>query len=146
MAEDRDRLLEHYRQMRAELLAAIEGLSDEHLIERVVDGWSVKDHLAHLALWDEIRATEVERVSAGYGSAWPPEGWETYEKLNDLRREMPLEQVRWELAHTHDRLLAAIEGATDIGLDGSRYGEAGLVSHHEAQHTMWLRRWRESAG
>ena len=34
------------------------------------DGWSVKDHLAHLALWDDIRAGEVERISAGHDSAW----------------------------------------------------------------------------
>ena len=56
MAEDRDALLRHYRQMRTELLAAIDGLSDEALVEPSLDGWSVKDHLAHIAHWDEIRA------------------------------------------------------------------------------------------
>ena len=59
MAEDRDGLLQHYRQMREELLAAIDGLSDALMTERSLDGWSVKDHLAHLALWDDLRAAEV---------------------------------------------------------------------------------------
>ncbi len=70
MAEDRDALLQHYRQMREDLLVAIDGLSDELLTEPSLDGWSVKDHLAHLALWDDLRASEVVRISAGHDSAW----------------------------------------------------------------------------
>ena len=65
MIEDRDALLQHYRKMREELLSAIEGLSDELMTERSLDGWSVKDHLAHIAAWDDVRAAEVERISAG---------------------------------------------------------------------------------
>jgi uncharacterized damage-inducible protein DinB len=66
MPEDRDALLEHFRQMRAQLLSAIDGLSDELMVETSLDGWSVKDHLAHLATWDDIRASEVVRISAGH--------------------------------------------------------------------------------
>jgi hypothetical protein len=40
MAEDRDALLQHYQRMRQELLAAIEGLSDESMTEPSLDGWS----------------------------------------------------------------------------------------------------------
>ena len=71
MAEDRDALLQHYRQSREELLSAIRGLSDQLMTEPSLDGWSVKDHLAHVALWDDIRASEVDRISAGHDSAWP---------------------------------------------------------------------------
>jgi hypothetical protein len=31
-------------------------------------------------------------------------------------------------------------------LDGSRYGEAGLRSTHEAQHAGWIKRWRGEKG
>jgi hypothetical protein len=146
MAAVRAELLEHYRRMRAELMAAIDGLTDDQMVERSLDGWSVKDHLAHLALWDEIRAAEVERISAGYESLWPPSGWEIYGSLNEFRRDLSLAQARWELGHTHERLVAALERATEEGLASSRYGEAGLLSHHEAAHTAWIRRWRESNG
>lgn len=64
MIEDRDALLKHYEQMREELLSAIHGLSDGLMTEPSLDGWSVKDHLAHLALWDDI-------VPARW-SAYPP--------------------------------------------------------------------------
>ena len=59
MPEDKEALLAHYRRARAELLAAIEGLPDELMVECSLEGWSVKDHLLHLSLWDELRAEEV---------------------------------------------------------------------------------------
>jgi uncharacterized damage-inducible protein DinB len=70
MAEDKETLLAHYRSARAGLLAAIEGIPDELMVERSLDGWSVKDHLLHLSLWDDIRASEVQRISTGFDSAW----------------------------------------------------------------------------
>ena len=149
MAEERDALLQHYRQMREELLAAIHGLSDPLMTEPSLDGWSVKDHLAHLALWDDIRAGEVVRISAGHDSVWrmTDEQGEAYNALGyALRRELSLDQVRWELATSWQRLRDAIASATPRGLDGSLYGEAGLRSTHEAAHTGWIRRWRGERG
>ena len=149
MAEDRDALLLHYEQMREELLSAIAGLGDELMTEPSLDGWSVKDHMAHLALWDDIRAAEVVRISAGYESAWRTTG-EQDEAFNDmaydLRQKLPLEQVRWELATSRRKLLDAIASASPRGLDGSLYGEAGLRSEHEAEHAGWIRHWRSKRG
>jgi uncharacterized damage-inducible protein DinB len=135
--------------MRAELLAAIDGLGDETLIDPSLDGWSVKDHLAHIALWDELRASEVVRISAGHDSAWRMTGEQdaVYNALaHDLRKALPPAQVRWELETTRQRLLDAIASATARGLDASLYGEAGLRSMHEAQHTGWIKRWRGERG
>lgn len=143
--EDRQHLLAQYRAMRAEMLAAIDGLSDAEMTERTIDGWSVKDHLAHIALWDDIRAEEVERVSAGHASAWRMTGEQdaAFNAIGyDLRRDLPLDQVRWELEASRSRLLRAIEQATERGLDPQLYGEAGLTSLHESQHAGWIRRWR----
>jgi uncharacterized damage-inducible protein DinB len=149
MAEDRDALLQHYRQTREELLSAIHGLSDELLAEPSLDGWSVKDHLAHLATWDDIRASEVVRISAGHDSAWRMTGDQdaAYNELaHALRVNLSLDQARWELATSRQRLLDAISAATPRGLDGSLYGEAGLNSGHEAEHTGWIKRWRGERG
>jgi len=149
MAEDRDALLEHYRRMREELLSAVDGLSDELMTERSLDGWSVKDHLAHLALWDDIRASEVARISAGHDSAWRMTGDQDgiYSALgHSLRLALSVDQVRWELAASRQRVLDAIASATPRGLDASLYGEAGLRSSHEAAHTGWIKRWRGERG
>ncbi len=149
MAEDRDALLKHYREMREDLLSAIDGLSDELMTEPSLDGWSVKDHMAHLALWDDIRASEVARISAGHDSAWRMTGDQDAALsalAHDLRLALPPGQARWELAASTQRLLDAISSATARGLDPSLYGEAGLRSTHFAQHTGWIKRWRRARG
>ena len=149
MAEDRDALLQHYRQTREELLSAIHGLTDELMTEPSLDGWSVKDQLAHIALWDDLRAGEVVRLSAGHDSAWrmTPEQDEALNAVaHPVRVALSLEQVRWELATSRQRLLDAISSATPRGLDASLYGEAGLRSMHEARHTGWIKRWRGERG
>jgi uncharacterized damage-inducible protein DinB len=149
MGEDRDALVRHYRQMREKLLSAIHGLSDELMTEPSIDGWSVKDHLAHIALWDDVRAGEVVRISAGHESAWrmTPEQDEAYNSLGyTLRLPLSLDQVRWELATSRQRLLDAISSATPRGLDASLYGEAGLHSTHETAHAGWIRQWRGEKG
>jgi uncharacterized damage-inducible protein DinB len=132
--------------MREALLTTIEGLSDAKMVEPSLDGWSVKDHLAHIAAWDEIRASEVVRISAGHQTAWdmPGRDDEYSSLLHDLRRDLSLAQVRWELETSGQRLLDVIAAATPQGLDPSRYGEAGLNSTHETQHTEWIMRWREA--
>ena len=149
MAEDRDDLLEHYRGTRRALLTAIEGLSDALMTEPSIDGWSVKNHLAHLALWDDIRASEVVRISAGHATAWrmTPAQELAYNAMGyELRAPLSLDQVRWEFAQSRQRLLDAIAAATAAGLDGARYGEAPLRSGHEAEHTGWIARWRREKG
>ena len=149
MPEDRDELLLHYREMRESLLAAIDGLGDEAMSEPSLDGWSVGDHLAHIALWDEVRANEIARISAGHASAWQMTEAQD-EAYNDLgyalRRGISAGQARWEFMTASDRLLAAVASAAGPGLDASRYGEAALRSTHQAEHAAWIRRWRDERG
>jgi len=145
MAEDKDALLQRYRRTREQLLAVIDGLTDAQLTQQTLDGWSVKDHLAHLAQWDDVRAAEVARISAGHQSAWRMTD-EQDTVYNDmayaLRQDLSLDQVRWELAQSHARLLTAIAASTPRGLDPALYGVAGLAGGHEQEHTGWIKRWR----
>src|SRR5690606_20512970 len=108
MTEDRDALIEHYRSSREEVLAAIEGLTEEQLLERSHNGWCVKDHMAHLAFWDEVRVSEVTPLSAGFDSAWrlPLEDDEALTALVTAARwDLPLAQVEWEFAESRRRLV-----------------------------------------
>jgi uncharacterized damage-inducible protein DinB len=149
MPEDKSELLQYYRTTREALLAALDGLTDDSMTEPSLDGWSVKDHLVHLAAWDEIRASEVERISAGHDSAWRMSGDQddTYNELaTDLRRGLSLEQARWEVETSRRRLLDAISAASTRGLDASLYGEAPIRSSHEGEHVDWIRRWRGERG
>jgi len=149
VSEDRDELIDHYHAMRRDLLAAVEGLEDTTLLDASIDGWSVKDHLAHLALWTDIRAAEVTRISAGHDSAYrlTPAQDDTFNVIAyEARREWSLAQARWELEQARAKLLDALTHATPRGLDASHYGSAGLRSHHESEHAAWIRRWRTEHG
>jgi hypothetical protein len=147
--EDRDALLRHYRESREALLATLHGLTDAQMTDPSIDGWSVKDHLAHVALWDDLRASEVTRISAGHESAWrlDDEQAAAYNAVGHaLRRDLSLDQVRWEFQTSRARLVDAIAAASPRGLDASRYGETALRSTHEAEHTGWIKRWRGERG
>ena len=147
--EDKEALRQHYAQLRAELLAEIDGLSDALMSEPSLDGWSIKDHLAHIALWDDLRASDVARISSGHESAWrmTEDQGDTYNELGHaLRRPLSVEQARWELTASRQRLLEVIATATPRGLDASLYGEPGLRTTHEAEHAGWIRRWRAMKG
>ena len=149
MAEDREALLAHYMQMRKALLASIDGLGDEQLLDPSIDGWAGKDHLAHIALWDDIRADEITRISAGHDSAWrttEDQATAFIALAYALRRSFSLEQARWELMASRQRLLEAIAAATPRGLDAALYGDASLRTDHEATHAGWIRRWRQERG
>jgi hypothetical protein len=72
---------------------------------------------------------------------------EAYNTLaHSLRLDLSLDQARWELATSRQRLLDAISSATPRGLDASLYGEAGLRSTHDAEHAGWIKRWRNEKG
>jgi len=149
MAEEREALIRHYLSARAELQAAIDGLTPEQMVEETLDGWSVKDHLLHIAAWDEMRTLEVERISAGHQSALRMSEAQdaVYNELAyELRRRLSPEQAMWELERTRSRLLDSIRAATQRGLEPEHYGESALVSSHEVEHAGWIRRWRSERG
>jgi hypothetical protein len=138
--------MRHYSEIRGVLMETIMGLTDDQMVDPSIDGWSVKDHLAHLIVWHEIRLLEIERISAGWDTAWPhmtPDQAETFNAITtDLRRGLPLQQVMDELEVARERVLDAIASATERGLDERLYGEAGLRSRHEEQHAEWINQWR----
>jgi uncharacterized damage-inducible protein DinB len=143
----KEELRDHYRAVRQVLMAAIEGLSEAEMLEPSLDGWSVKDHLAHLSAWDEVRVMEIDRISAGRRSVWPIMTREQVDAFNDLtvevRRPLSVEEVIREMTASREGVIAAIERASERALDSSRYGEAGLRSIHDLDHAETIRQWRE---
>jgi biotin operon repressor len=150
--EGRAALLQGFTQSRAALLAAIEGLTEEQMVEQSIGDWSVKDHLLHVAQWDEWRSFEIRRVSQGFQAAHPAMDPAANEALNvastEQRRFMSVAQARWELEFSRSEVMAAIEQITEAGLDVSRYGEVGLQGGHEHElgHAETIQRWRTEHG
>ncbi|MBI4632084.1 MAG: DinB family protein, partial [Chloroflexi bacterium] len=51
---------------RSKFLKSIEGLSDEQMTEKgVIDEWSIKDVLAHIATWESEMVTFIAQMKQG---------------------------------------------------------------------------------
>lgn len=148
LQETRDEIIQHLLGIRAGFLAAVDGLSEAQMTEPTIDGWSVKDHLMHLAFWHELRASEIVRVSAGYEHAWPLSV--DSQAVNDIvqpaRSKLSLEQARWEYEAALHRVLGSIATANERALTQAYYGEVGLRPTHDLAHADFIRKWGQERG
>ena len=148
LQDRRTEILDHLREIRTQFLGALDGLSDEQMSDPSIDGWSVKDHLVHLAFWHDLRASEIVRITAGYEHAWPPTV--DSQALNDIvqpaRANLGAEQALWEYESALERVEAAVTVANERGLAPDRYGEVGPDTTHDVEHAGFIRKWRERRG
>ena len=100
------------------LQGAVGGLDDERLAAPGPDGWSIKDHLAHVAAWEAYLLGVLDgadsRAALGIEAAS-----DTDEENEIIRRRyaaMPAAEVRRLLADTHARTVRRIEALGDRGL------------------------------
>jgi hypothetical protein len=136
-----------------ELHALIDSLSETEMLEQgVVDEWSVKDLLGHMAFWAERAASTLTMVAAGRGAEVPGPG--TEDELNEwnareaaAREGKTLEQLRadWERAHASAR--AALEVFPGEKLDEPFKDHTVFYSFgadtfaHYQEHLSQIREW-----
>jgi len=121
LPQDKAELMEHIRRERAALERAAAGLSETELIRPGPEGWSIKDHLAHLITWEQIlivhhlqghsfaEAAQMDEATAAATADMTAEGG-----LNDYFYErdknLPLSKVLADFDASHQRVLATLEG------------------------------------
>lgn len=136
---------------REELRRAIEGLTAEQMTDAVIDGWSIKDQLAHVAFWEELMAQDFLRVARGHAAALMYHSSERTDDLNDLiismRRKFPLGQVLSELDRTRVEMMAALDALPDEAFaTGFVPAFLGICGRHDEEHSELIDRWRKEAG
>src|SRR5262245_20102607 len=110
---NREQLLSKLDRAWADLQASYAGLPDERLVELgVVDDWSVKDMLAHVATWEEEALTYLPLIADG---GRPPRysvqygGIDAFNALKtEEKRALTLSQVLRRLDATHRKLVEFI--------------------------------------
>jgi hypothetical protein len=151
-------LIANVKAGRAALLNAIQGLSDDILLRPFAVGvWSIKDVLAHLAVW------ESELITALAGLDQPNKvphivEIEDFDEFNDEQYRVnvrrPLDIIREDFEGVHVQLIKMIERLDEQMLnDGRRFkwlmGEPAwtLIEEnsylHEQEHAMDIIRWRK---
>jgi uncharacterized protein (TIGR03083 family) len=154
----RTELLDRIRRSWDALQNAILQMSEAQLTTlRSADGWSVQDHLAHLAAWERstlaILRGEPRHRALGVDAAAYAE--EDEDRLNALiyerNRERALADVLADLRDAHAQMLAALDRLSDADLrrpdtdflPGER-GEpllariAGNTYEHYDEHLPWI--------
>jgi hypothetical protein len=123
---DKSSVLERIERSWASLDEAIEGLADERMRSSGPDGWTVKDHLAHIAGWNLSLAALLERRHRQ--AALALEGFSTtdWDGQNEVmlrrHRELVPDEVRALLLGSRLMVLRALCSLTDADL-GRPYRE-----------------------
>ncbi len=136
---------------RAELLAAIEGLTPEQMNNRVVGEWTIKDLLAHVAVWEEQLLPDFRRVRDGHEPVFNSFRQADIDKWNEvlmsLRRNFSPEQAVHELAYCRQATLVAMDALPD---DLFTYGfvpvTCAISARHDREHARQIEEWRWRAG
>jgi hypothetical protein len=119
---DRIALLTALRAGRDRLETALAQLDDDAMAERVDDEWTRKDVLAHLEAWERRVVDLLERLRAGTDPGERVETDELNARFYAADRDRTLADVRAGEAAAYERMVAAIEGASDEELfDGGHF-------------------------
>jgi len=142
---------------------AIAGLDDAAIIEPgVVEQWSIKDLVSHVAAWEQLVVQYLERWRRGEPALEPT--WSSADEYNAgesaKRHTWTLTQVRDDAAEMRRRLQALLAGMTDEEWDmqmtmrererpvgawigGALSGDDGPGTH-AAEHARQVVAWRAS--
>ncbi|HSB90831.1 MAG TPA: DinB family protein [Anaerolineales bacterium] len=154
-------LLKAMEASRAELLAALAGLSDENLLEPgVVGEWSVRDVLQHISLW-EAEAVKllmhVQQRRKPTGDRWS--GKLDLDSLNARwhaeTKDRPLAAVRPDFEAVRQQTIRRLNDLSDADLANPRLlpwlkGRPVWqyvfedTAEHEQEHAAQIRAWRDA--
>jgi hypothetical protein len=151
----KDELLASIRGDRARLEALIAPLDEARLTEPALDaGWSVKDALAHISMWERICCEWLAAAARGETPARPEvqdvDG--TNARNYQAAKGRPLPDVLGESRHSHQAMLDAASALSEAELaDDKRFGWPTwqLVSansdDHYREHIDQIARWLASS-
>ena len=136
-----------------DLSGLIESIPEPEMRQQgVVDDWSIKDLLGHMAFWSNRAANTLNEVSAGRGDQVP--GPQTEAELNEWNareasaregKDLPQLRDEWEKAHQAAR--AALETFPEDKLDQPFKDHTVVFSYgadtfaHYQEHAIHIRAW-----
>lgn len=152
-------LIADFQQTRQSFLSAIEGLSDDEMLQPYAVGyWSVKDVMAHLTAWESELVTALSRIHNRNKRMPHVVAIEDIDEWNEeqyhISASRSLQVVRDDFYGVGKYLVEAIENLDNHTLDDNRifpWMEGEPLSYliyenaiwHEEEHAQDIRAWRE---
>jgi hypothetical protein len=122
LPHDKAELLERIQRSRSTLEGALSSLNEEQLLQAGPSGWSIKDHLAHLATW-ELGIVELLRHRPRFAAMQIEEAitqGKSEEEINDLiyqrHAKLSLSEVMNEFRTAHQQMLQTLGRLADEDL------------------------------
>jgi hypothetical protein len=142
-----------------DLITLLDGLSEAQRTELTdANGWTVKDHVIHLAVWEAAGLALLDGKSKRESLDIPPEIWAQYEDpinavLHQRYHAMTWEDVIATLHDNHMQTLAKINAMSDADLarphsdflPGSAVDDPILIDleiatcYHYDEHLPWIK-------
>jgi hypothetical protein len=133
---EREELLDDIRASRAELEAILEQVSDEQMTNALDEGgWSIKDHLAHVAVWQRhgLALITSQPAHEAFGLDEKTYSQSSIDEINAVvhvqNKDRPLAEVLNDFRQTHDEVLTTI-GRMDEGHLQSEIQPSGFTTKH----------------
>ncbi len=156
-------IIENLRESRREMDQLLQGLEEDEMTEpKVMDGWSLKDILAHISRWEAELVTMLFELKRGKEpSRARIEGMDDVDRLNakwyEEDKDRPLHLVQGDFRGLRKQTIRRLEGFSEEELnDPERYdalrGEplwrwvAVDTYEHEREHAEFIRSWLEERG
>jgi hypothetical protein len=136
------------------LASAVDSFSDAAIEQSgVIEGWSIKDLLGHVAFWSQRAAEYLPLVAAGRSDEVQfPNGLAAVDKWNEreqrLRRDRPLSDVREEWLESFQAAMQALADFPPDKLEEKVQGQTVLrwfamdTYEHFREHLAHLNAWR----
>jgi uncharacterized protein (TIGR03083 family) len=158
----REELLGALQASRDETLAAIDGLSESALTKPgVVEGWSVKDVLEHVATWEAEVLKALGQARLGkrptINDLTGAEVDEENARWQAAARNKPLERVLADLEAVRQQTIKQVEKLTEADLgeppkydwlknETLEHFIADETYEHEREHTVQILAWKAAGG
>jgi uncharacterized protein (TIGR03083 family) len=155
----KEELLERVRKGWDEFQAYIKTLTDEQLTgPKDAAGWTAKDHLMHLAVWEDGIYALLEKQNRREAMGLDEATWASkdFDRMNAVieqqHKDKSLAEVQRAFREIHERLVAKVESLTDeeLQLPYMHYDPTdtrdkpvtiwirGDTYEHYAQHQPWI--------
>ncbi len=157
----RDELLNRIRQSHVDFATALAGIPDDVMVTRpVVDWWTLKDVMGHVAMWERVAIQFVEDyqrdgMPASLGLKDDAAVDEYNKRGAALRQDYSLARVRAEFDAAQRDLVAAVEPLSDAQLNAplpAPWGDGVTLERliawnsyeHTPEHIEQIARWRKN--